>query len=163
MCFSTIALRKIKTRHTLRKALLNPPLQIFSENSSILEAPLKEPYPTLEVGWRFKVSVLLIGWGKATKLFSSCTMLGKLCMHFIVFATISCPFEPFEGKNLGRALECCFGLLYSQQGWKKPASHLCILLLMQWSQNTHKPNLKYLLICSKHIAVILSIMKMITI
>ena len=38
----------------------------------------EEPYPMLEVDWRFKVSVRLIGSGKATKLFSSCTMLGLL-------------------------------------------------------------------------------------
>ena len=32
----------------------------------------------LEVDWRFKVSVRLVGWGKATKLLSICTMLGLL-------------------------------------------------------------------------------------
>ena len=36
-----------------------PSLWNFSKNSFVLEAPpsLKEPYPTLEVGWRFKVNM----------------------------------------------------------------------------------------------------------
>ena len=93
--FSTIVLRKIKTRHTLKKALLNPPLGTFPKIHPFWRRPPSrtEPYPTLEV-IKSSVSWYLHLWWH------------EIQMNSIVYVHCTGPALIYSSKNCRTHIAC---------------------------------------------------------